>query len=84
MGSKCIRSDKYKYVYYANKKEEFFDLIEDSNEHVNIIAKKNDIVDKMKKTLMSEIDINFFGPGEFILKEDEDIILDRLKRLGYL
>ncbi|MHA1253032.1 MAG: sulfatase-like hydrolase/transferase [Candidatus Helarchaeota archaeon] len=48
---KFLRSNNYKYIRYGNKIEEFYNLIEDPNEHNNIFDEKSEICRKMKEKL---------------------------------
>lgn len=83
-GSKCLRTDSFKYILSADGKEELYDVKKDPFEEVNIAGKYPDKVKRFKKQLENTIDTSSFGPREFPAKKDRKEILKRLKKLGYI
>jgi len=83
-GSKCLRTDSYKYILSQNGKEELYDIQKDSLEEVNIANKHPEKVGYFRKLLENTVDISFFGPKDFPKGEKGKEITNRLRALGYI
>jgi len=68
-----LRSNEHKYIKYNNVDEEFFDLLNDPHEQVNIVNENNQIYKKMKAKMENLLKI-IKNPDEL-----KDIITDREK-----
>ncbi len=82
-GSKCLRTESYKYILSADQNEELYDIQKDPFEKVNIANRHPDKTKYFRKQLENAIDTSFFGPREFPEKNREEI-LNRLQALGYV
>lgn len=83
-GSKCLRTESYKYILSADQNEELYDIQNDPFEKVNIASKHSDKIRFFKEQLKKTIDISFFGPREIYFKEDKKEMLRKLRDLGYI
>jgi arylsulfatase A-like enzyme len=83
-GSKCLRTESYKYIISADQKEELYDLHNDPLETINIAMEYPDKAKYFKEQLENAIDISFFGPKEIPLTKERDDILKRLQSMGYI
>ena len=83
-GSKCLRTEEYKYIISADQKEELYDIKENPSEKVNIAEKHPDKTTSFREQLQDTVDTSFFGPKEFPHKEERSEILKRLQSLGYI
>jgi len=82
-GSKCLRTEDYKYILSADQNEELYDIQKDPLEKVNIANEHPDKTKCFRKQLENAIDISFFGPREFA-KQEREKILNKLQALGYI
>ncbi|WP_105615546.1 sulfatase family protein [Vallitalea okinawensis] len=48
---RCIRTDRYKYIEHYNDENELFNLEEDPNELINIVAKDNKVAKELAEAL---------------------------------
>jgi arylsulfatase A-like enzyme len=77
-----IRTERYKYIDYPDKKDELYDLSADPKEQSNLIDKRRDAAEKFHKTAL---DVAF----ERKQKDTGKAVLDKktveeLKALGYI
>jgi len=80
LGSKCIRTDTYKYIW-SPQREELYNLHDDPSEENNIQPQHPEIVQSLKEQLRQAVDMSYFGPAEFREKQE---MLNRLRALGYI
>lgn len=83
-GSKCLRTESYKYILSSDQKEELYNVYEDPLEETNIANKYPEKVKCFRKQLENTIDISFFGPKEFPARKESKEIVSRLQALGYI
>lgn len=77
--------NKYKYIYYPFRqdvKEELYDLQNDPFEIQNIAANNKDMIEKFRKNIEDMKTKEIIE--EKLTEEDENIIRERLKSLGYI
>jgi arylsulfatase A-like enzyme len=85
-----IRTSKYKFIYIPSNEKilpELYDLLKDPGEKNNIINEENEIALDLKKKLLDIQSKNLglkISKKQKLSKEDERIIEERLKKLGYL
>lgn len=83
-GSKCLRTESYKYILSSDQKEELYNIQEDPLEETNIACKYPEKLEYFRKQLENTIDISFFGPKEFPSRKESKEIVSRLQALGYI
>ena len=85
---RCIRTDRYKYIWSEKGEDEFYDLVEDPEERTNMVDRNHPEMFKLRSTL--ERWMKSLEPRE---RADEDIasmpaideqIRQRLRDLGYI
>jgi arylsulfatase A-like enzyme len=81
-----LRTSKWKYISQYNKENpvELYDLQNDPNEYENLVYKRKDIVEKFKKKLKDMKMMKIKVDDASYTEEEEEIIIQRLKALGYL
>jgi len=83
-GHKCLRNESFKYILSSDQKEELYDIRIDPLEKINLIDNYPEKAKYLKKLLKKTIDASFFGADDIFEKDEENIILNRLKALGYI
>jgi len=83
-GSKCLRTESYKYILSSDGKEELYDVQKDPLEEVNIVNKHPKKVEYFRKLLENTVDISFFGPKDFPAGKKGKEMISRLQALGYI
>jgi hypothetical protein len=75
-----LRSNKYKYINYGNRTEEFFDIIKDPNEKKNIFDENNEICKKFRTYLKNYLkeNKNVKNIREIITKTEKDKISEAI------
>jgi arylsulfatase A-like enzyme len=76
-----IRTDEFKYIYFEDRRDEFYDLNLDSKEQNNIIDFKRDEAEKFYKIALDIKEKRKKGVKEIL--PDENTIKE-LKSLGYI
>jgi len=78
-----LRSDSHKYIKYEiNKFKEFYNLITDPHEQINLVSEDNDIFNEMKSKMKFVLEI-INNPEELkdlITKREKDLIKKKISR----
>lgn len=83
-GSKCLRTDSYKYILSADGREELYDIKRDPSEEVNTVDKYPEKARYFRKLLEGAVDISYFGPKDFPQGKEGKEMAKRLRALGYI
>jgi arylsulfatase A-like enzyme len=84
-GTRCIRTGNWKYIHYENREDALFDLINDPNEKLNLIAdEKRRTVLNMLKAKIFDIENGITKSDIHLSEKDNEMIKDMLRQLGYL
>ena len=83
-GSKCLRTQSYKYIISSDKKEELYNIEKNPFEEVNIAGEHPEKVEYYRNQLENAVDISFFGPKELPRDKEKEEMVKRLKALGYI
>lgn len=81
-----IRTSRYKFIYAPKNKEipqELYDLEKDPNEKRNLATTRPEIVHEMRR-ILEEITSKETTMEYKMTPDEEEIVLDRLKKLGYI
>ena len=78
-----LRSDMYKYIKFKNNKfKEFYNLITDPHEQINLVSEDNDIFNDMKSKMKFFLEI-INDPEELndlVTKREKDLIKKKIRR----
>jgi len=78
-----LRSNRYKYINFENKIEEFYDLNNDPDEQINIINKRNENLDSMKTYMTNFIKhiSNIDNLERLITQKEKDILEKNIAKI---
>jgi arylsulfatase A-like enzyme len=80
-GSKCIRTNEFKYILNVDKPDELYNVRDDPREARNILPDNRDLGARLRTVLAETVDVSYYGPSDL---PSEDSVLERLKHLGYM
>ena len=84
MISRSVRTDRYKYIWNSTQAHELYDLVNDPQETVNLIYDEPAIAQKLQRELDLWQSRFSSDQVETAQAEYEDIVLERLRDLGYV
>ena len=79
-----IRTEPYKYIWKSNAEHELYNLVKDPGELVNLVTVEPEVARRMEQQLENWKRSFTSGPIETSEAEYDDVILDRLRDLGYV
>ena len=84
MISRSVRTERYKYIWNSTQAHELYDLVNDPQETVNLIYDEPAIAQKLQRELDLWQSRFSSDQVETAQAEYEDIVLERLRDLGYV
>lgn len=84
MISRSVRTERYKYIWNSTQAHELYDLVNDPEETVNLIYDEPAIAQKLQRELDLWQSRFSSDQVETTQAEYEDVVLERLRDLGYV
>lgn len=81
-----LRSDAYKYIKFKNNNfKEFYNLLTDPHEQINLVSEDNDIFNEMKSKMKYVLEIinNPVELKDLITKREKDLIKKKISRFEF-
>jgi len=82
--ARMLRNNQYKYIWKSNQEHELYDVLADPQEQANLISARSEVAARLNEQLQAWLDSlgnHQFEAGQV---EYDQVMLERLRELGYV